>query len=249
MARIEALPNVAATPNCSGDPDHCERCNVRPLTLCSALREDQLHLLTRVMTRRRFGAGEIVFDEGDSAESVFNVTMGTVKTYKLLPDGRRQITGFLFEGDFFGLIGPGRGAYAFSAETVTPVEVCRFDRRRLDDLLSQQHELEHRLLGIASNELAAVQDQMLLLGRKTAKERLASFIVQLSRRAASRGLPDDPVHIPMSRSDIADYLGLTTETVSRTMTQLKTSNVIALMPEGRVAVRDPIALAELAEGF
>jgi len=105
------------------------------------------------------------------------------------------------------------------------------------------------MLGIASNELAALQDQMLLLGRKTAKERLASFIVQLSRRAVARGLPDDPVHVPMSRSDIADYLGLTTETVSRTMTQLKTSGVIALMAESRINVRDPVALSELSEGF
>lgn len=249
MARLELLNSGDAAANCSGDPERCERCAVRPMTICAALPNEQLNLLTRVMTHRRHGAGEVVFDEGDVADSVFNVTRGAVKTYKLLPDGRRQITGFLFEGDFFGLVGPGRDSYAFSAETITAVEVCRFDRRRLDDLLEHNHELEHRMLGIASNELAALQDQMLLLGRKTAKERLASFIVQLSRRAVGRGLADDPVHVPMSRSDIADYLGLTTETVSRTMTQLKTSGVIALMSESRINVRDPVALSEMAEGF
>lgn len=249
MVRIEAVSSQPRTPSCSGDPEHCERCAVRPLTICAALRDHELHLLSRVMTKRKFAAAEVMFDEGDAADSVYNITSGAVKTYKLLPDGRRQITGFLFEGDFLGLTGPGRPSFAFSAETVTAVEACRFDRRRLDDLLSRHHELEHRLLGVASNELATVQDQMLLLGRKTAKERLASFFLQLSRRAAGRGEPEDPIALPMSRSDIADYLGLTTETVSRTITQLKTTGVISLMPENRVSISDMAALAELADGF
>jgi len=89
MAGLNELKSIDGAPNCSGDPERCERCAVRPLTICAALATDQLNLLTRVMTHRRHGAGESVFDEGDVADSVFNVTHGAIKTYKLLPDGRR----------------------------------------------------------------------------------------------------------------------------------------------------------------
>lgn len=187
-----------------------------------------------------------LFSEGDEANCVYNVTSGTVKLYKLLPDGRRQITGFLFTGDFLGLSMHDR--YAYSAETVTPVSLCQFPRRQIELLLQEFPKLQQRLFTMASNELEASQDQMLLLGRKTAKEKVASFLLGLSRRLARRGQNDNPVPIPMSRSDIADYLGLTTETVSRTFTALKSKQVIRLLEGNKVDLVGRDVLLDLAEG-
>jgi CRP/FNR family transcriptional regulator len=188
-----------------------------------------------------------IFDEADPAEYVFNITAGAVKAYKLLGDGRRQITGFLFAGDFLGLIQ--NEAYCYSAEALLPTKLCRFPRRKLEALLVEIPHLEQRLLAMASHELAATQDQMVLLGRKSARERVVSFILMLSDSATRHGRSDDPVFLPMSRSDIADYLGLTTETVSRTFTSLKKQGLIELLDEKQVRLSRMSALREIAEGF
>jgi CRP/FNR family transcriptional regulator len=110
-------------------------------------------------------------------------------------------------------------------------------------------KMESRLLGMASNELVTAQEQMLLLGRKTAREKLASFLLMLSKRQVHRGGNGDPVAVPITRADIGDFLGLTTETVSRTFTQLKRKGIIAILPGGRVELADRPALEEIAEGF
>jgi CRP/FNR family transcriptional regulator len=168
-----------------------------------------------------------------------------VKLLKLLPDGRRQITGFFSIGDFLGL-GHGK-EYAYGAEAVTPARLCRFPRDRLMSLIEELPGLRHCLFERASGEFAAAQEQHLLLGRKTAVERLASFLIAESRRAERQGLSRDMVEVPMSRTDIADFLGLTAETVSRTFTRLKREGYIGLPPEGqRVRILRHEPLAELA---
>ena len=228
------------------DMNPCGACPVRSLSVCSALEAEELRRLAEILTNMKVETAHTLFSEGDRADMLFNVTSGTMKLYKLLPDGRRQITGFLLPGDFLGL--SVNDTYAYSAEAVTAATLCRFPRRRLEALLEEYPKMQRRLFAMASNELAAAQDQMLLLGRKNAKERIASFLLLLSQRAVRRGFKDNPVHVPMSRSDIADYLGLTTETVSRTFTQLKTSNVIALLEGGKVRINDRDGLQDLADG-
>lgn len=224
----------------------CCACPVRSLSVCAALDPEELNRLADIVQTLRVEPAQTIFGEGDTADALFNVTSGTVKLYKLLPDGRRQITGFLVSGDFLGLAL--NESYAYSAETVTPTSLCRFPRRRLEALLDEYPKMQRRLFSMASNELAAAQDQMLLLGRKTAKEKICSFLLMMSQRATRRGFKDNPVHVPMSRSDIADYLGLTTETVSRTFTQLKTSGVISLQEGNKVLVADMDAMYDMAEG-
>ena len=115
--------------------------------------------------------------------------------------------------------------------------------------MSRYPKMESRLLGMASNELVIAQEQMLLLGRKTAREKLASFLLMLSKRQVQRGGQADPVTVPITRADMGDYLGLTTETVSRTFTQLKRHGVIAILSGGRVQLADRSALEEISEGF
>jgi CRP/FNR family transcriptional regulator len=182
----------------------------------------------------------------DPALHVFNITSGSVRVYKLLPDGRRQITGFLFAGDFLGLA-TGE-TYVFSAEAIEPVTACRFRRGEFRALIRDTPALETILLERATHELAAAQNQMLLLGRKTALERVATFLLELPGHDPARHVPGGRVHLPMTRAEIADYLGLSIETVSRVFTRLKTRGVVRLLSLTELRVEDPQTLLALAEG-
>jgi CRP/FNR family transcriptional regulator len=222
----------------------CAKCGARDLSICGSLSGDDFHRFTELMHEVSFHAGATLFLEGEPAYHVFNVTAGTIKLVKLLPDGRRQITGFLSVGDFLGL-GHDK-SYSYSAEAVTDVRLCRFARERLDGLLDELPTLQHCLFERASKELAAAQDQMLLLGRKTAVERVASFLLAEAGRAERQGGAADEFQLPMARNDIADYLGLTSETVSRAFTKLKREGYISL-PQGQlVRIQRRDALGELA---
>lgn len=225
----------------------CNTCEVRDFAACAPLNPEEQKRLVAIMTHVDVETSRSIFEEAEPAEHVFNVTSGAVKIYKLLPDGRRQITGFLFPGDFLGLTH--KESYAYTAEALAPTGLCRFPRRKLEALLDELPKLEQRLLGIASHELAAAQEQMVLLGRKSARERVVSFLLMLSAAEARRGLPNNPVPVPMNRSDIADYLGLTIETVSRTLTQLKSQGLIQLLDEKLIRLAKPEALREIATGF
>jgi len=189
----------------------------------------------------------VLFREGDPADSFFNVTAGTAKLFKLLPDGRRQITGFVGPGHFLGLAVS--DTYAFSAEAIEPVRFCRFPRARLRRLLDDFPAMEKRLLEVAANELVAAQEQMLLLGRKTARERLASFLLLQSRQGLACGHSRQRFNLPMTRGDIADYLGLTIETVSRTLTRLRGERMIEVVSQNELVIRDRRALESLAGGL
>ena len=224
----------------------CAACKIRGQTFCSALNDDELERLQSIVTQFRVAPGQHLFHEGDEAENVFNILSGVVKLYKLLPDGRRQITGFLYAGDFLGFAA---GVFSYSAEAVSGIVVCRFVRHQLYRLFDEFPKLENRLLGIATDELAAAQDQMLLLGRKTAVEKLASFLVNLARRMKIESEPNNTVPLPMPRGGIADYLGLTVETLSRTLSKLAREELIALPSVYRVTLLRPDDLQEIAEGF
>ena len=227
-------------------PDPCKGCAVRSRTMCAVLDATEQAHVASIMTNAEVAPHTTIFHEADPAEYVYNVTEGALKLYKMLPDGRQQVTGFIFPGDFLGLAYNDR--YACSAETLKPTTLCRFPRKRLEALFRELPQLERRLLGLASNELAAAQDQMLLLGRKTARERVASFLLMLSAGAQRRGMPADPILLPMTRGEIADYLGLTLETVSRNFSWMKTRGLIRLLEGGALRILDPAALAKLADG-
>ena len=151
---------------------------------------------------------------------------------------------------------PAHSAMVFWLRRVTSHEVaiavktklCRFSREKLEKLLIEIPHLEQRLLSMASRELAAAQDQMMMLGRKSARERVVSFLLMLSNSAARRDGSANPISVPMARTDIADYLGLTIETVSRTLTQLKKQGLIELLDEKLIKLVQPERLAEIASG-
>ncbi|HTZ77136.1 MAG TPA: helix-turn-helix domain-containing protein [Stellaceae bacterium] len=223
----------------------CASCTLRARSLCSGVPDGEISRLAACATRQHVSAGDVIFDEGEAADNVVTITSGTAKIFKLLPDGRRQITGFLFPGDFAGLAL--EGSYVYSAEAVTEVNLCRFGRHQLRGLLERFPRMEQNLLRLTVNELSSAQDQMVLLGRKTAAEKIASFLLMLSDRASHRD--DEDISLPMTRTDIADYLGLTTETVSRTFTQLRKSGCIKVPDAGSVTVADRERLEGLAAGL
>ena len=205
--------------------------------------QDKLSCISSV---EDFAPQASIFYEGDPCRHLFEVLEGVLRVYKLTPDGRRQVTGFLYPGQVLGL--GFMESYAYTAEAVTAVKLCRYKRDSLDRVMDDQPALARRLLTITASELATAQDQMLLLGRKTASERIASFLLRLSDHNAEIGEDPAEVYLPMTRTDIGDYLGLTTETVSRTISRFKARGLIRLRPAKRVQLLDLDALAELAEG-
>lgn len=228
----------------TGGAEVCAGCSARRLSVCGVLEQEGLARLNAAADHVSFSAGEVLLREGDTATHLFNITAGDVRVHKLLPDGRRQIVGFLSAGDFLGLATGDR--YAFSAEALGAGSACRFRKTDYRRILREMPELEHALLDRAAHELKAAHDQMLLLGRKTATERLASFLVGLSDRARRAGESGRLIELPMTRAEIADYLGLTTETVSRITTRLKTRGVIRLMTMHSLSIERPDDLRHLA---
>ena len=163
-----------------------------------------------------------------------------------MPDGRRQITGFFFRGDMFGFCV--NALYAYTAEAITPVRTCRLPMARLRTLSDTAPEVQARIMARMTEKLASFHDQVLLLGRKTARERVATFLLNLSERARRRGEQPSPLALPMGRADIADHIGLTVETVSRVMTWFRREGVLDLPSPSQVTIRRPERLRAIAEG-
>ncbi len=216
---------------------HCEQCSVRHRAMCAAVDFDQLGALEQIVSHRRYAPGQAIFEESEPAGYVYNVSSGDVRLYKLLADGRRQITGFLRPGDFLGLVK--QDEYAYGAEAIDDVELCCMRIIDLERLLREMPAVRDRLLDMSRDELAAAQEQMLLLGRKSAREKVLSFLLlQAKQENDLDEVEATALDLPMSRGDIADYLGLTIETVSRTFTALKEEGLIDLPSAQHVVLPD-----------
>ena len=229
-----------------GKMDHvCATCQVRELSICGALEPESLAAFERLSRTVEIDAKITLFTEGDRASHVFNVTRGVVRLYKMSPDGRRQIVGFALPGDFLGLAL--HESYGVSADAVTHVTVCKFVRTAFVSYLDEHPRLMRRLHEFASHELSLARDQMMLIGRHTAEERVAAFLFNLSERYQRIGESGVHIQLPMSRQDIADFLALTIETVSRTFSKLVKAKLIVIVPEG-VRLLDIDGLHKLASG-
>lgn len=239
---LSPFPPNEAEPDASHP---CFGCAVRERAVCGVLACDALGAFKTMGRTVRLKPGQALFHEGDPATRVFTVTQGSVKLYRLLPDGRRQVTGFLFPGDFLGLSLD--DAHGVSAQAMEEARLCAFPRSRFGNFVDANPRMERQLYCLAARQLGAAGEQMVLLGRKTATERLASFFIELRDRAARNGRDTATIDLPMSRSDIADYLGLTKETVSRILARLRARRLIRLVAIDRIEILDPAGLAQLAE--
>ncbi|HYC02593.1 MAG TPA: helix-turn-helix domain-containing protein [Azospirillaceae bacterium] len=226
----------------------CAACPARRSGLCAAA-DTGSELACRLgglSERVTLEPGDVLVRQGDAARHVFAVVAGTLKVTRVMADGRAQISGFLSGGELLGLPGMECGTYVYEAVALTRTSVCRFNRDRLVVLTDDFPAVRRRLLAMTAGELAAAQEQMLLLGRKSAIEKVASFLLQLQAKAARRGVGGTRVQVPMSRAEIGDHLGLTIETVSRCVSKLKTAGSIRLVDTHTIEIRDPTALSELA---
>jgi CRP/FNR family transcriptional regulator, anaerobic regulatory protein len=188
--------------------------------------------------------GQMIVLEGDPCSHCFRVLTGAVRLYKGTADGRRQLIDFLVAGDCFGLLGAN---YTYSVEAITHATLIKMPRATLATAVQVQPSLAARLIEHAASELARAHEHMLLLGRKNAQEKVASLLVELARRiGADEASP--AFRLPISRQEMADHLGLTIETVSRTMTRLREEGLIALPTPHDVVLLQPTDLAALAEG-
>jgi CRP/FNR family transcriptional regulator, anaerobic regulatory protein len=211
--------------------DECRFCSIRRLSVCSALDPDELSFLEGMSGDAIFDEKSALFREEDEAISVYNVTAGVVRLVRSLPDGRRQITGFALPGDFLGLAL--EKSWKFSAEAVTEVKACRFKRSTFEEFSEKKPHLMKRMHEFATHELSLAQDHMVLLGRLTAEEKIASFFVLMKRRwTRVEGHELGLIRLPMGRQDIADYLGLTIETVSRIINQMQRDRKLVIVPDG-----------------
>jgi CRP/FNR family transcriptional regulator len=194
----------------------------------------------------RIEAKEFVFMEGDVVNQIHRIEVGAVSLYRLLPDGRRQILGFAYPGDIIGL-GIQR-EYIMNAQALKPTKLRSMSLAALHRIAAQDPELSFTLYQTVANELTATRDLLMTTGHRSACERVAAFLLTLSQRNGRKGEAAHVIDLPMTRLDIADFLGLTVETVSRTITKMKTRGLIDLPQCARIHLRDIGALRALAEG-
>jgi CRP/FNR family transcriptional regulator len=195
---------------------------------------------------RRVEGKELVFAEGDPASHVYRIETGAVSLYRLLPDGRRQVLGFAYPGDLIGL--GAEGQHMMNAQAIKPTRLRSMPLAALRQSLAGDPMLGFRLYEAVARELAATRDLMLTTGQRSAMERVAGFLLALSRRNERNGQSPACVELPMTRTDIGDFLGLTIETVSRTLTRLRSLRLISLPESHRIELLDIDRLECLAEG-
>ncbi len=221
MTPVAPIPAIRPTPG--KEAERCGACPIRHRAVCSYCGPAELAELDQAKFYREYAPGQEIVGEGEATRTLGSVVTGVVALHKSLEDGRRQIVGLLFPSDFIGR--PLRPVAPYEAVAVTDVRMCLFRRSQFEDILTRNPSVERRLLEMMLDELDAARDWMLLLGRKSAREKVASFLMILARRAAAlekRQVRDRAAFaIPLSREAIAEYLGLTIETVSRQLTALR----------------------------
>lgn len=220
----------------------CSDCPIRHRAVCARCNDDELALLEKVKSYRSFRAGETILWRGEELQFVASLVGGVASLSKTLEDGRTQMVGLLLPSDFIGR--PGRTHIEFDVTATTDVTLCCFERKPFEQIVQDTPHVAQRLMELALDELDSARDWMLLLGRKTAREKIATFIEMLSRRSSlsdMNGLQQE-LSLPMTRDQIANYLGLTLETVSRQFNALKKEGVIAFSDRRRFEVLDMAAL-------
>ncbi|HSQ95196.1 MAG TPA: Crp/Fnr family transcriptional regulator [Croceibacterium sp.] len=223
----------------------CDTCAVRNRAICSGLEPAELNSLNAIGRRRSLEAGEALIWEGDDSILVANVIDGILKLSTGTEDGREQIVGVVYPADFIGR--PFGATTRHSVTALTDARVCVFARADFDRFAADHPGLEHKLLQRTLAELDRTRSWMLLLARKSAEEKIATFLLDMSERLTEGGAaPLDRFDLPFSRQQIGDVLGLTIETVSRQMTKLKRDGVIDLPTRRAVAILDRTELEAIA---
>ncbi len=226
----------------------CGDCPIRHRAVCSRCEDDELTQLEQIKYYRSFQAGQTVIWSGDRMDFVASVVTGVATLSQTMEDGRRQMVGLLLPSDFVGR--PGRATVAYDVTATTDLVMCCFRKKPFEEMMLSTPHVGQRLLEMTLDELDSAREWMLLLGRKTAREKIASLLSIIARRDASLGVKQSSKRfvfdLPLTREEMADYLGLTLETVSRQMSALRKDKVISLDGKRHVTIEDFNALQEAA---
>lgn len=219
--------------------DHdCNACPIRHRAVCAKCESDELTLLEQMKYYRTYQAGTTVVWSGDRMDFVASVVSGIASLSQTMEDGRRQMVGLLLPSDFVGR--PGRSNAPYDVIATTDLVMCCFRRKPFEDMMATTPHVAQRLLQMTLDELDAAREWMLLLGRKTAREKIASLLAIIARRDASLHMKSASgmlvFDLPLTREEMADYLGLTLETVSRQVSALRRDGIITLEGKRRVTV-------------
>ena len=225
----------------------CGDCPIRHRAVCARCEQDELIQLEQIKYYRSYQAGQTVIWSGDKMDFVASVVTGIATLTQTMEDGRRQMVGLLLPSDFVGR--PGRSAAAYDVTATTDLVMCCFRKKPFEELIATTPHIAQRLLEMTLDELDAAREWMLLLGRKTAREKISSLLAIIARRDASLKEPranttSITFDLPLTREEMADYLGLTLETVSRQVSALKRDGIITLDGKRHVTITSIDALME-----
>ncbi len=235
---------VSAAPNLKID---CSHCPIRHRAVCSRCTDEELQQLNEIKFYKSVPAGKTIALRGEKLDVVASIVSGVATLSDSTADGRAQTVGLLLPSDFIGR--PGRDSVGHDITAITDLTLCCFRRKPFDELMVETPHVRERLLEMLVDELDAARDWMLLLGRMTAREKIASFLMLIVRRSSLADkdghLGEAEIDLPLSREEMASYLGLTIETVSRQLTSLRKEGVISLLGTRRVLIPDMGALASI----
>jgi len=221
--------------------EKCAECPIRHRAVCANCSPDEFSVLEALKSYKTYAKGEAIAWAEIEMTHLGSIVSGFATLQRTMEDGRSQIVGLLLPSDFIG--SPGRATVAYNVVAATEVVVCRFQKPAFEALLERSPAMTHRLLKMTSNDLEAARDWMLVLGRKTARERVASFLLMLAKRTYEdddglAAATEATVSIPLSRAELGDYLGLTLETTSRQISQLKRDGVLELVGQRDIHIKD-----------
>lgn len=218
----------------------CDSCPIRHRAICARCDEDELQVLEKVKSYKSFKAGEPIIWRGDELTHFSSVVSGIASLSRTLEDGRTQMVGLLLASDFIGR--PGREIVDFDVMAVTDVTLCRFERKPFEKLVIDLPHLSQRVMEMALDELNAAREWMVLLGRKTAREKIATFIEMVVRRDTVPLHGKTTHELPLTREEIANFLGLTLETVSRQLSTMKKEGIVSFADRRSFVIEDLEAL-------
>ncbi|TNC51472.1 Crp/Fnr family transcriptional regulator [Rubellimicrobium rubrum] len=239
--RLAKAVTVPSIPKLTKDVEiECAGCPIRHRAVCAKCAPDELTRLEEIKYYRSYEAGQAITWAGDEMGFVASVVRGVATISQTMADGRKQMVGLLLPSDFIGR--PGRSSTPYDVTAVGEVTLCCFRRKPFEQLMATTPHVAERLLDMSLDELDAAREWMLVLGRKTAREKIASLLTIIARREATVGVPAMKgritIDLQLTREAMADYLGLTLETVSRQISALKNEGVIELGTQRRIVVPD-----------
>lgn len=222
--------------------EKCGSCPIRHRAICARCNDDELALLEKIKSYKTFEAGQPIIWRGDELMAFASVVQGIASLSRTMEDGRTQVVGLLLPSDFIGR--PGREFVDFDVTAVTDVTLCQFQRKPFEALVERVPHISQRMMEMALDELNAAREWMVLLGRKTAREKIATFLEMVVRRSTVPNLAVTEYSLPLTREEIANFLGLTMETISRQLSAMKKDGIVEFEGRRSFVIKDLAALHE-----